>query len=498
MSKELYSSADFDEIILTHLIRSKKVFTKASELKLTGEDFLSSQLAGIQFYKLIAEVVFEIGTAPVSRAVLELHVKPKLAEVQVDTESFNTFLDYVYSSELMEDYICTQLLPFIRFRRISKASSEHKHDPLQAYEEMNKLAVSLNAADKGSLVVSAKPFDSFVLAPDIIAIPTGFNEIDLKIYGLAKQECGLLIGHSGSGKTASASYIAINAARAGKKVLYLSLEEPYQNIVYRWYANQFRISYSQLHFAHTDELGQMGHAAEDVQKAIEALSEEEKERLALLDIIDARALAPVNVDTLRTLIDEKAQQGFVPDVIIIDQMDYLSPVKQLPKGANPWQEYEQIAFECDSLSQHMIGGVAGFALWVVHQAKGEMRWTFGYDDIAGFRGIVKPFDLCLGVGRSSRDEPYVNIFTMKVRHTEHAQCAYRADFQYMDFSPQRGYVPEANKHKKSGDKMFNKNPKKGVDYELSDKKVKPGLQRNAKSSSNGDSGESAYSSMDLV
>jgi hypothetical protein len=166
-----------------------------------------------------------------------------------------------------------------------------------------------------------------------------------------------------------------------------------------------------------------------------------KETLQNLHIVDARALCPINVDALKTIVEQKAAEGFIPDVIFIDQLDYVTPLKQLPKGSMPWQEYQQSAFELDAFSQYKIQGKFDFALWVVHQGKGAMKWEFGYDDISGFRGIVKPFDICLGVGRHLKEEPFINLFSMKVRHTSHVKQSYKAEFEYMSFIQQQ-WSPE--------------------------------------------------------
>jgi hypothetical protein len=127
-------------------------------------------------------------------------------------------------------------------------------------------------------------------------------------------------------------------------------------------------------------------------------------------------------------------------VIFIDQMDYMKPDRPVAKGAQKWQEFETIAFECDKLSQYRINGTHTFALWLVHQAKGNMLWEFGYDNISGFKGIVKPFDVALGVGRFSKDTPYINLFSMKVRHTQHFVQSYHALFENMNFI-QKNWTP---------------------------------------------------------
>ena len=60
-------------------------------------------------------------------------------------------------------------------------------------------------------------------------------------------EIGLLVGHSGTGQTSVASFAAVQLALAGANVIYATLEEPLGDIVNRMYAQEFGVSYSDLH-----------------------------------------------------------------------------------------------------------------------------------------------------------------------------------------------------------------------------------------------------------
>lgn len=456
-----YDLADYDELVLTHLIRSKKVFDLAKELKLSSDDFLSSQLLGNPVYKLIADAILAVNTSPINPGLLLIEIKTKAEENLItDLDDIPEFLETAYAAILNEDIVCSELPGFIRHRRLLKAHEQNRKDPAKLYEEMNKIAVDLSTTENKQNVVSSNPFDTPVYVKQVAGIPTGFTKIDLKLHGLAKGECGLLIGHSGSGKTLVASNFARLAALEGYKVLYFSLEEPYQNIVHRWYASQFSLSYTHLHFGISPENSGSSQKL-DLQAEFDNMDPITKETLGNLRIIDARAKTPINVDELKTLLEEEASKGFIPDMVIIDQLDYMEPQKKMPPGVQDWQKYQQTAFELDYLSQYKIAGEHEFGLWVVHQGKGGMKWEFGYDDIAGFRGIVKPFDLCIGVGRFSKEEPYLNLFSIKTRHTEHVKQSYFAEFQYMRLQERTWTPPD----KEAPGKKYNL------------VKVKPGLKQ---------------------
>ena len=426
----IYDDSDFDELIIKHLLRSNQVYEKAKALKLTGDDLLSSHIAGIQLYKELANLSLELGPSPIDRTLLEMHIRQKKTTGQIsgiDNDDLTTLINWCYSSDINPQYIESQLLPFIKHRRLNKAALANRAEPVVAYQEMHKLAIGIAANNTESQIDSIKPFAQIVQSQTIQGVTTGFPEIDAKMGGLAAEECGLLIGHSGTGKTAVASVIAHKAAIAGFKVLYISLEEPKENIINRWYAAHFQINYTTLHYGQEDARGQL-------EIGFNNMTPEDKEALVSnLDIIDARKLTPICADEIAVLIDKKAEEGFIPDLVILDQMDYMKPNVELNKNANKWEKYEQVAFDCDKLSQHHILEADTFALWVLHQAKGQMKWEFGYDEIASFRGIVKPFDVSLGIGRHDKDSPYINLFSMKVRHTQHFRQSYRAYFEYMSF-----------------------------------------------------------------
>lgn len=427
----VFDTETFNEEVLKHLIMCPDVLKKAQDLKLQPTDFLSSVIAGVRLYEIMATAIFEIGVAPISRNILDLEVKSQIAKTNLayDAGDLEELYNWIYKDILTPTRIIGQLHPFIKHRRVRKATESNKVDPIKLAEEISKIAISLDEDKATSAAVSASPFAAPILSTVVNGISTGFDAIDAKIHGLSKEECGLIIGHSGSGKTAVTAAMARMCALNGYKALFISLEEPYQNIVHRWYAAQFQMEYTRLHYGG----GDTGALKLDLELCFKEMDPVTRETLANLQIIDARALCPINKNGLVALLEQKAEEGFIPDVVFIDQLDYVSPLAPLPKGASPWQEYEEAAFDLDALSQYKIKGVHTFALWVVHQGKGGMKWEFGYDDISGFRGIVKPFDICLGVGRHTKEEPYINLFTMKVRHTEHIKQSYKADFKYMSF-----------------------------------------------------------------
>lgn len=75
-----------------------------------------------------------------------------------------------------------------------------------------------------------------------LALPSGLADVDRLSGGMGAGELHVLAGRPGMGKSAAAGSIALNAARAGKRVLFFSLEMTRAELVERWLASLTGIS----------------------------------------------------------------------------------------------------------------------------------------------------------------------------------------------------------------------------------------------------------------
>jgi len=437
MDTDLFMTDDFSELVLKHIIRDKDAYLAAKRAGLLPEDMVNST-AGLTIYRDLTATVFDIESTPISKELFLTHVKQQMGEDKhlaiYTVNQIAALCDWIYNGELNSSYIIPKLIDFKKIRRLTKSKQKCGDDVIgmkDAFLEIEKEDVQARVTSK---VRSVKPFQTIVKHNPIQGITFGFPIFDDKFGGIAAEECGLLVGMSGSGKTAVASALSFNAACGrGRKVLYISAEEPMENIVSRWYANAFDISYSHLH---------RGQAEWEKEQAFREMDELDKLALANLDVVDVRQLAPIDKAALIEVVESKAQEGFVPELVVIDQMDYIKPMRP---SKNRWEDYERVSFDLDEFSQHKIANEAHFGLVAIHQGKGEPQWEFGYDDIAGFRGIVKPFDWALGVGRRSRKSDRVHLFSMKVRHSEQFSCKFLADFEHMRFTEDTYHSDEPDK-----------------------------------------------------
>jgi hypothetical protein len=251
---------------------------------------------------------------------------------------------------------------------------------------------------------------------------TGFPAIDSVMNGLYPGSLGLLIGHTGGGKTAMAVYSAIQNALLGRKVWYLSLEEPVDDIWSRIYSNLFRVSYTDIKFGRNN-------ASARLEKAFESKSDAAETVLRNLTVHDFSKLKPTCDYLKRYLEYNYSLQLSRPDVIYIDQMDYLETVETFD---NKWEKYDQLSKDVWRLAVNSAGSHK-FSVWLLHQAKGKMRRTYANDDISAFNGVMRPADLVLAIGRDSNLHQVASIFTLKSRHSPNLKFDYLTHFEFMDF-----------------------------------------------------------------
>lgn len=421
--EQLYNTASFIEVIIKALFRDKNVLKKAIDLEITENDF-----GTIDLYRLFVSIALQVREAPINPKLCLAHIKTglsKYSSLALSQEKVVDFWAFIYNDEPVNaDYITSNLVEFLKFRRYQMLKSEHIHNPEELVQKANRLVNDTILKDKSDGVREFIPFQNLVLTTQQEMLSTGFNSIDSKGKGLCYQELGLIIGHSGSGKTATAVFSAIQNAKQHRKVLYLSLEEPGENICNRVYSNIFRINYSNLH---------RGCAATqyDLSNAFENQTDINKAQLAHLRIHDLRNATPITANYLKDYLDKLYETtGYHPDIVYIDQLDYVTSNQ---KADSQWQKYSNSIFEIDDLCNHLIGGQHKFAVWLIHQAAGKMQKSFTNSEISGFKGILKPVDLCLAIGRDSPQDKIVNIFSLKCRHSENFGFSYFAELEYMNF-----------------------------------------------------------------
>lgn len=418
---ETFNDADYIEATIQCFFRDKSTLQKALDLQVRPEDF-----GTINIYNAFVAAAISVGIAPISAKVCLAKVKAEFKNyniIEADLPTVLAFWEFIYAAEIVEaDYICRNLAQFVEFRRYQALKITK-----EVAEEAAKVTSDLGLRNNTGVIRQFDPFEEMVLVEHKESLMTGFPAVDTVARGLNYQEFGLILGHSGSGKTAMAAFSAVQNAKQFRKVLYLSLEEPAENICNRVYSNIFRIPYTDLHKGNV-------FAQQDLKAAWPNLLPRDREALRNLKIHDLRDATPLTARYIQNYLDKLYEDtGYHPDLVYIDQMDYLTSSE---KYDSEWQKYGKVAFEVDDLCNHLIGGEHMFSVWLLHQASGKMTRKFSNAEVSGFKGILKPTDMALAIGRDSAQDSIVSIFSLKSRHAKNFQFDYLAELEFMNFEQQ--------------------------------------------------------------
>ncbi len=152
-------------------------------------------------------------------------------------------------------------------------------------------------------------WDQIISGGGITGIPTGFEQMDMKLSGLQRSDMIVIAARPSVGKTAFALNIAANAARKGQAVLIFSLEMAKEQLVQRLLCMVGRVDSDRL---------RKGYLAKEefpkIQEAAAILTENK------IFIDESAGLTPFE---LRSKARRHASQ-YPLDLIIIDYMQLMS------------------------------------------------------------------------------------------------------------------------------------------------------------------------------
>jgi hypothetical protein len=463
MINDIYQDGDFMELVIKHIVRDAKVFNLAKSLKITPDD-----LGGVDVYRAFIQIALDVNEAPINPKLMLIKLKEAITNGKISQgqlEQIQDFHGYIYNDDaLNSDYIIEHLPKMLKARRLGAILRGDTKDADSVAASLNSLVFDFKNASSDGEEMSFNPFERPVFSEHKKTFPTGFRDIDSIIKGLGVQEYGIILGYSGGGKTAMAIHSAIEAAKLGYKVMFLSMEEPKEPIFARIYANYFHVSYSDLHQG-------KAIAQSEVISKWHDMTNDEKEVMANIRVIDLKDRDIKTAKDIANFLDRETEKtGFIPEVLYIDQMDYMEPSKTYDAQ---WQKYETISFEVEDLSNHLIMGEHKFSVWLLHQATGKMKGHFSNAEISGFKGVIKPADIVVGIGKDSPDAKIANIFSLKSRHTKNFFVPHRANMEFMRFDTadaggeareqiELELVPKltGKKNKKSKQTSFKNIPKK--------------------------------------
>jgi hypothetical protein len=419
---------DFSELLLRHMLLVPEIYNRAQALKLTGEDFMIDATYGNEVYKEIVNMIISAKQCPMSVQNFANGITARINAGLIDEvhrDSLIKLMAYFYdTSRPLEpsNFFDGKIAAFLQKRRATKIWNKHKDDLATATAELSRLQYSLSSDSESNSVKFIVPFRDIVYKSKTNLIGSGIHELDKRLGGLELGQFGFIVGFSGGGKTALGLNIVQKIAEGGDETLYLSYEEPTTDLSQRLYANVFGIRYTGL------RQGQSNIELE--AQANDAMHETKRRMLHKLHMADLRDARVKNVDHAYESIKHHYEMtGFIPKVVMLDQMQCLDPITEVPRGADNWQKEKVLGEELDELSHRTING-KNFVLWVQHQAKGKLKPTFSREDIDGYKGIIHKADIVLGVGKP-KTEDCLNIFSLKQRHVKEFSVHLRTELEFM-------------------------------------------------------------------
>lgn len=174
-------------------------------------------------------------------------------------------------------------------------------------------------------------------------IKTGWNVIDdITSGGLAGGELGVLVAPAGGGKSWGLVSLAANAVKAGKRVIYYTLELNQFYVARRFDAYFTKIAFQNL----VEE-----HAQEKIRSVVGNISGEL--------ILKYYPTKTASIVTITSHIEKCISQGKTPDLIIIDYADLIRPAKAGDKRLELNDIYEDL---------RGLAGTYNIPVWSASQA----------------------------------------------------------------------------------------------------------------------------------
>jgi archaellum biogenesis ATPase FlaH len=230
------------------------------------------------------------------------------------------------------DYCASEIEGFCKkqaFKRAILAAPKLMEEDREAeLENMVKDALMISLQRNLGLSYFENPIERLkALSNSKRTIPTKWKDVDRLLGGgISRKEMILFSANSGGGKSITMANLGLNLAEQGMNVLYISLELDEELI-----SKRFDSMVTGMHQA--EIVPRMKEVAQKVEIA--------GEKMGKIDII--QMTTGTNATAIRAFLKEyELIKGFVPDAIIVDYLDLMSPNEKI-SADNVFQKDKLIA-----------------------------------------------------------------------------------------------------------------------------------------------------------
>lgn len=229
------------------------------------------------------------------------------------------------------------------------------------------------------------------------------DQLDVDIRCIARGHLGLILAPFKRGKSMMLIWIALAYAVQGLNVLYITLEDPREDV-----EDRFDAAVSSLH------LKKLSDKKDVLRKRFSQFRRFIRTRLEIIDGTDRS----FTVRTIEQAFDDKRQQGWTPDAVIIDYDDEIKVAKKLPERRMEFAEvYRQLR---QFASQQQI------LVWTAAQTirKSEGVKVLSADYLAEDISKARKVSCALALGRGDWGEDSIYIYV----------AAHRNDKQHVGYN----------------------------------------------------------------
>lgn len=275
-----------------------------------------------------------------------------------------------------------------------------------AYEAPDDMDLIVEEAEKALFAVTEKRISSdFVSIRDLadqayaeivemadrkshmVGVPTGFEDVDKLFHGFRGGDLVILAARPGVGKTSFALNLAVNSAKAGVSVAFLSLEMSSMQLMQRILCAEAAVNLSRL---------RSGAATEENWKAIVNASSVLADLDFYIDDTPSLSILELRAKARRELRDKK--QG----LIVVDYLQLMQPPRQRSDG-NRATEVAEISRGLKILAKEMNMPVIALSqLSRQVEMRGNRRPMLS--DLRESGSIEQDADIVMFIDRSTTEE----------------------------------------------------------------------------------------------
>lgn len=339
----------------TNSIVDQNVFTEPLLKRLVGvlKDYYSTNNGVMPSYQTISSLI-----------------KSKYAKLESDIEECDEVIKKLQTTSFEGcDFVMENATRFFKQQYMVKIAQTILNDVKEGNDEgftksMEDISNVINLGNADDDGFNPYDIEDEVMRPNsMVSIPTGINGLDTVLNGgLDKGKLGVVVGPAGFGKTSFGTAVASYAStyrcptnnEMGYKVIQFVFEDDPRDI-------------SKKHFARISQIEAKDLTKPAMLPTAKRLIDDFGDKEIFKQNLIVKKYKPngASVETLKKFIKKKINQGFKPDLIVVD---YFEPIKKerKNKSATKWEVEEDCMRELEVLAEEF-----DVAEWVFTQGNKE-------------------------------------------------------------------------------------------------------------------------------